>query len=168
WGQTGLGYYGKWEAKKLRAVRRHYEHALDELRCCEFPSTHPAGRAYLDFLINRVDCTIIYLRAVEKAAELQPICGGKTPGDLTDAERAQVAQICDEALRLMDEYMGLHAMFLPDRGCEGTLISFYHVPPAVLKRVRAEYTGLPAADQAASASPNIDAPPAPMDFSEGR
>lgn len=56
--------------------------------------------------------------------------------------------------------MTLHAQAMPDRGCEGTFISFYYTPPAVLKRIQYEYG-------TSSIKPENerqlqDSPPAPM------
>jgi hypothetical protein len=59
----------------------------------------------------------------------------------------------------MEHDMALHAQMIVDRGCEGTLISFYYTPPAVLKRIRAEYGGTGETVQAAQSS---DAPPSPI------
>jgi hypothetical protein len=53
--------------------------------------------------------------------------------------------------------MALYAEAMPDRGCEGTLISVYHVPPAVLKRIRQDYAGIP------SDQPH-DEPPSPIEY----
>jgi hypothetical protein len=58
--------------------------------------------------------------------------------------------------------MGLHAEAMPDRGCEGTLISVYHVPTAVLKRIRQDYANIPS-DQPHS-DVGHDEPPSPIEW----
>jgi hypothetical protein len=80
--------------------------------------------------------------------------------DMDDTLRKQAAVICSRALAMLDRYMELHAELLPDRGCEGTLVSVYHTPVAVLKRLLFEYGGvgepLPVRDE------EIDEPPTPL------
>jgi hypothetical protein len=52
---------------------------------------------------------------------------------------------------------------MPDRGCEGTLINFWHAPIYGLKVIRYKYAGIPI-----DADPVIenrkDAPPLPIYF----
>ncbi len=159
---VGLGYFGKWRADKLAEVRRHYENAAEKLRVCAAETTSADGLSYLNFLDNRLDCTITYLHGVEKAVELQPICNNKMPDDLTQKEKSRVVEICDEALAVMDAYMALHAQAIVDRGCEGTLVSFYYTPPDVLKQIKTYYTGTPS--EAEKNNLGTEAPPAPIQW----
>lgn len=159
WGVQGLGYYGVFKPDRLQDVRQNYEQAVTWLTECARDTHDTHGAAYLAFIINRAQCTVTYLKALETAVEIQPICAGRTPDQLSDSDRQAVAVICDRALAQMEDYMALHARLLPDRGCEGTLISFYYTPPAVLKRVRAEFTGMGTVEDAAAV---IDAPPSPI------
>jgi hypothetical protein len=138
WGTTGLGYYGVFERAKAQSVIAKYSEALDLLKNL---TASADGDAYLDLIRNRVKATITYLQAVDTATELQPLCVGKTPDQLTPDEQAQVRTICDKALAGMAEYMDILAQNVADRGAEGTLISFYYTPPAVLARIRAQYGG---------------------------
>lgn len=161
WGTQGLGYFGIFKPGRLASVRGKYEAAGILLRHCSSESAE--GQRYLAFLANRVQCTVIYLQAIENAVALQPICAGKTPDQLSGDEQAQVRAICDRALAGMERYMTLHADAIEDRGCEGTLISFYHTPPVVLRRIRAEFGGTGETVTLASSG---DAPPSPIS-SEG-
>ena len=160
WGTQGLGYFGVFKKDRLISVRSRYEAALTNLHICANSTINPEGQQYLSFVANRARCTALYLEAVERAVALQPICADTLPEQLTDEERELVRAICDSALVLMEQYMSLHSEAIVDRGCEGTLISFYYTPPAVLKRIRAEYGGsgesLPAFQQTS------DAPPSPI------
>ena len=160
WGQEDLGYYGIFRHENVINVRAKYAKGLELLRHCAQTTTNSDGQSYLAFLINRVSATEIYLQAIDVTTELQPICTGKTPDQLTPNDQAVVRQICDQALALMERYMQIHAESLPDRGSEGTLISFYYTPPAVLKRIRAEY----GSGQLASAVEvqTFNAPPSPI------
>mgnify|MGYP001176905328 FL=1 len=159
WGVEGLGYYGVFKADRLSAVRAQYESAVDLLTGCAQAVPSSEGVAYLNFLINRARCTAIYLSALETAVQLQPLCADRTPAQLHADEQRRVTAICDAALAQMEDTMALHAKMLPDRGCEGTLISFYYTPPAVLKRIRAEYGGVGTVEHMSSVN---DAPPSPI------
>ncbi len=160
WGREGLGYYGVFEHPKVVSVVSQYAAALKLLDACADATPNPDGLDYLTFLHNRVFATVIYLDAIDEATELQPICAGKTPDQLTAEERAAARIICDHALDLMEAYMEIHAEMIEDRGCEGTLISFYYTPPAVLKRIRAEYGSGQTISEAVP--PTFDAPPSPI------
>ncbi len=158
WGDQGLGYYGVFQGDKAARVRAQYEDAERHLERCLREPVSDAGRDYLTLLLNRLRCTIIYLEAIEVASGLQPICGNRPPEALSDHERAAVLVICDRALELMEDYMARHAQMLPDRGTEGTLISFYYTPPYVLRRIRAEYAGVGTVEGVKA----HDAPPSPI------
>jgi hypothetical protein len=139
WGAQGLGYYGVFEHAKAQSVLAKYTEAFELLMECDAASAH--GLVYLYLLRNRIEATATYLQAIDVSTELQPICVGKTPDQLTPDEQTAVREICDRALKGMAEYMEIHAQHMNDRGCEGTLISFYYTPPAVLARIRAVYGG---------------------------
>jgi hypothetical protein len=158
-----LGYLGMYEAEKLRSVRAMYERAQGLLGRCAAGTRRVAGRGYLSFLDNRIRCTIVYLRAIEKAIEVQPICRDKKPEQLSEVERKQVVEICDQALLMMNQYMMLHSEAIVDRGCEGTLISVYYTPPALIKKIRHEYGGVDTGESPAPLA-TLDPPPSPISF----
>ena len=158
WGRRGLGRIGWWRRADIAVAVDALTSARARLDACLRATSRPAGRDYLAFLVNRVDCTILHLRSVDEVAALQPICLTRRPEDpekprtrrddptrkpaeLTDEQRRQVRQACDRALALAQRYIALHAQAMPDRGCEGTLINYATVPPAVFRRIRREYGG---------------------------
>jgi hypothetical protein len=144
WGRKGLGRIGTWKKDDIERAVAAYEGAAAALRASAEETRRPAGRAYLEFLVNRIGCTVLHLKAVGAMTDLQPVSAGKGPADLSDADRARVRQACDRALVLMDRYMALHAEAIADRGGEGTLINYLTVPPEVVKRIRREYGEPPA------------------------
>ena len=74
-------------------------------------------------------------------------------------ERQRIGLVSAEALALETEYMKLHVQMIADRGCEGTLMSYYYAPVLLLKQIIKTYgekggeTGI--------TPKTIDAPPAP-------
>ena len=43
---------------------------------------------------------------------------------------------CDRALELCREYLTLHLEQLPDRGCQGTAVSYYATLPTYIDHIR--------------------------------
>lgn len=161
WGSSGLGCFGNWQPTRILECRELYQSVRDEIRKCAAATEAAAGQSYLRFLDNRLGCSIAYLDAMAAGSELQTFREVK-PEQMTPAQRTEAADMCNRALALLDRYMQEHAAQMVDRGCEGTLISLYHTPPAVLKRLRMEYGGI-TADVPVS-SEGIDQPPLPIQF----
>jgi len=67
-------------------------------------------------------------------------------------------------MQLAESYMQLHAEAILDRGCEGTLISYYHTIPAYLNHIEDLFLKQAPTDEKKSASPT--GPPAPGESSK--
>ena len=161
WGRQGLGYFEKWQISAIEENHRLFEQAHNLLAQCAKSTESEAGREFVRFLDNRVRCTMVYLKAMAKGSELQAFKGLK-PDQLNDKQKGELVEICDNAIAQLEQYMTLHAEALPDRGCEGTLLSLYHTPLAVLKRIRQDYAGIPS-DQP-PAPQGHDEPPSPIEW----
>lgn len=161
WGRQGLGYFEKWQISDIEENHGLFKQAHSLLGQCAKQKASEVGRKFLSFLDNRVRCTMVYLKAMAKGSELQAFKGLK-PDELTEEQKRELVKICDKAIAQLEQYMALHAEAMPDRGCEGTLISLYHTPPAVLKRIRQDYAGIPS-DQP-SADTGHDEPPSPIEW----
>ncbi len=161
WGRTGLGYFTHWRIDDILENRDLFNQAHDLLARCARKTTSKAGRKFLSFLDNRVRCTMVYLEAMAKGSELQKF-KDLQPDDLTESQKADVIAICDAALTLLEQYMTLHAQAMPDRGCQGTLISVYYTPLAVLKRIRSDYAGIPT--DLPFIPTSHDEPPSPIEW----
>jgi hypothetical protein len=159
WGRTGFGYFGKMKPDNLKQGREMYEQALEYLRECADSISMPRGKQLISFLDNRLRATIVYFKAYEKGVRIQKF----DENNLTSEQRKKVATICNESLLGFEQYLHLHAEMMPDRGCEGTLISAYYTPIAVLKRIRFEFGDIPYEDTPVTET-TVDAPPAPISF----
>jgi hypothetical protein len=157
--KAGISNYGRFAPAKLEASIGRFTSILDGLKACLPAASTPDGRRYLDFLVNRVSCTILHLKSFLKMSEIQPLFAGKTPPVLTEADRRRVREVCDAALGLQKEYLSLHARMIEDRGCEGTLVSYNDAPPLLIRKIREANAGGMAAAEGAQKTP--DAPPAP-------
>lgn len=140
WWKKELGYFGIYKIGIIEEISKKYTIVRDLLLECQKETGKEEGIKYLEFLINRIECTVIHLNAVGTMTKLQRICEGLEPASLTEKQKLQIEDICTEALKLTDKYMKLHTESMPDRGCEGTLISYYHTMPEVIERVKGYYT----------------------------
>jgi hypothetical protein len=161
WGRKGLGYFVNWQIRDIEENYDLFTQARMLLGQCAKQTSAEAGRTFLLFLDNRVRCTMLYLKAMAKGSELHRF-KDLQPESLSTSQKVDLMQICDAALGLLEQYMALHAEAMPDRGCQGTLISLYHTPPAVLKRIRQDYAGIPS-DQPPAAQGH-DEPPSPIEW----
>lgn len=118
------------------------------------------GLEYLDLLVNRIDCSILYLEAFRHASALEPFTRS-THGSLSEQDRAAAASLCTRSLRLFDRYMELYASLMPDRGSLGTVVSVWFAPMHGLKVLRNRLTGIPLEQQAPVAE-SADEPPLPI------
>ena len=139
WINEGLGYIGKWDKNVIDAVRKEYEAIYEKIHTCLATVFSDYGKTCLSLLSNRINCTILHLKGISKLTELQPICEHKKQQDLNDEQRKKVMEICKQATEFINEYMIVHADELPDRGCEGTLISYHYTLPSVISILESKY-----------------------------
>lgn len=119
-----------------------------------------AAHSYLEFVENRVLCTVLYLDAFKEAVNIQTI-QREADGTIPESEQLRARQICDKALLIFDQYMEVHSRMLPDRGCEGTLVSVWNAPVRGLKIYREQLGGVPM-DRQPALDGAVDAPPLPI------
>ncbi len=154
-----LGYISVWEKSDIPQIERDYDAIIHQLKICLQRTENPMGREHIEFLLNRIECSAIYIRAINKIMEVKDIVGTHPKDELNEDERYKVRRICDQALSVAEEYMARHVELMPDRGCQGTLISFYYTLPAYIKRLRVMYGEGKDTDLCRFISP--DAPPSP-------
>ena len=136
-------YVSRWKKPELDKPRAEYEQVRDALSRCLADTKSTQGRDYLSFLINRLDCTSLHLQAMAKLTELNAICAGSDPEKLDASQRAQAAPVFDQAFALIDQYLHTHAAAIVDRGCEGTLISYYHTVWHFTAKLKTKLLGEP-------------------------
>jgi len=75
----GPGQLRRISAGQDRAAISQFGAARDGLVRCSAGTPSAEGKKYLDFLANRISCTLLHLRAFQKMAALQPLFAGKIP-----------------------------------------------------------------------------------------
>ena len=56
-------------------------------------------------------------------------------------QAGRTRQCCDRATALAEEYMRMHSQAMPDRGCEGTLVSYAQTLYGYVASIRAKMLG---------------------------
>ncbi|MGM9802642.1 MAG: hypothetical protein ACI308_00540 [Muribaculaceae bacterium] len=119
---------------------------------------------YLSFVGNRVLCSIVYLDAFTATAQIRDV-PKQSDGSYSPEAKAQVEQYCNQALRKFDQYMKIMVRMMPDRGCEGTLVSVWNAPiGGLMKYMRQTLAHEP--EPVSTASDAIDAPPLPIFYGD--
>jgi hypothetical protein len=146
----------------LDQVRNMYDSVGKTLEKIRQPVTTKAGQDYIEFLYNRVNTSVRYLKAFSVGAQIQEI-QKDSAGTYSMMNAGKATYICNRALSLFEEYMQLHTTMMPDRGSEGTLINLWHGPMYGLKVLRQKIGGIPM-DAPFKEEKSTDAPPLPILF----
>lgn len=173
-GNIGFCWMGAWRSggsfpwmnvEHIQTARNYYFKAgqlLGEL-IKQVDKANPAYD-YLAFMGNRILCSVIYLDAFKTAADIRTI-RKEEDGSVSETEQLRALEICNQALLLFDQYMETHAQMMPDRGCEGTLVSIWNAPIRGLKVYRSRLGGVDPDELPHSDTP-VDAPPLPIFYNE--
>lgn len=166
-GGIGFCWVGRWKKgrristyplENLEATRLVYERALKALKPSVSVTTNKDGRNLLAFLDNRIRTAIIYLKAFEKATELDKYHSKDT---LSEEDKKEYTRIANETLALFEQYIDVYAQINADRGCAGNIISLWHGPIRGTKILRNTYAGVPFDDEIPEGTA-VDEPPLPQ------
>lgn len=169
-GNIGFSWMGAWRSggsytwmkkEQIQVARNYYFEAgqiLSEL--ITQLDKNIVAYDYLSFMGNRILCSVIYLDAFAEAVDIQTI-RKESDGSISESEKVRAQEICNRALLLFDQYMEIHAKMMPDRGCEGTLVSVWNAPIRGLKVYRAKLGGV-ALNELPHRDKPVDAPPLPI------
>ena len=156
----GGGSFGWMPRDNVRRIRAMYDESGSILAEVLRQTSAGPGHDYLEFLCNRIACTVVYLNAFEAAGAIQDIKPSKS-GVYTDAQKGAYVKACNEGLLIFDQYLDLHTRMMPDRGTEGTLINTWLAPIRGLKILRNKVGGV-SLDDAQVHSTSNTAPPLPI------
>lgn len=140
WWSKGLGYFGAYDPDAIAEIKSKYAMVNCLFGKCLNSTENKAGIQYLEFIINRIECTLLHLETVKIMTRLQGICGNLEPDSLDEVQRYEIKNIIRKAIQFTEKYMCCHLKRMPDRSCQGTLISYYHTIPAVINSVKNFYT----------------------------
>lgn len=136
---VGFGFLRNMKPAKLKQGRELYANALVSIQSCLSSVKTKEGREFLELLENRLKATDIYFKAFEKGVEIQQF----DEKNLTEDSKRQIALILNETLSGFNQFIRMYSEMMPDRGCEGTIISAYYVRIDALKKMRLALCGIP-------------------------
>ena len=157
--KTGLSLYGRFPKDKLLSAINQFSDAQNDLNKCIVKTKNGSNKRDLQFLENRINCTMLHLNAFVAMTDLKPLFKGNPDPDLSQQDREKVLLKCSEALALENQYIDLHAQFIGDRGSEGTLVSYMGGPLQTLKNIMSRFGN--ANDSIPKSEKPSDAPPEP-------
>lgn len=111
---------------------------------------------------NRVLASIHYINAFHAGCEIQELISSKADTSKPETKEKAV-KIFRTAYSDYIRYMETHTQYMPDRGCEGTLINLWHGPIYGLKVWRYKLTGIPLTDPLDNGKDG-EGPPLPIRF----
>ena len=136
---VGFGFLKNMKPASLKQGRELYEKALEMMNSCGYSSGNKEGKALLALLNNRLQATIVYLKTFEKGVHIQQF----DEKNLTADQRIKIASILNETIMGIEQYIKIYSEEMPDRGCEGTMISAWYVRIDALKKMRQNLCGIP-------------------------
>ena len=135
----GFGFLRNMKPAKLKQGQELYANALSSLQSCLSSVKTKEGKEFLELLENPLKATDIYFKAYEKGVEIQQF----DEKNLTEDNKRQIAAILNETISGFNQFIRMYSEIMPDRGCEGTLISAYYVRIDALKKMRQALCGIP-------------------------
>jgi hypothetical protein len=159
--KPGLSHYGtlRYHKDKLLSAIAQYGETKNGIHKCIAGTKNQASKRDLQFLENRIDCSILYLKAFTVMNDLHPLFVSTPDPVLSKQDSILVVQKCTTALTYEMNYVKTFSKFMPDRGCEGNLVSFLNVPVQTLKNIIGKYGN---ASDSISVPDNLsDVPPEP-------
>jgi len=159
WKNLWVQSYARWSLPDIEKQTSNYEYVVAELHRCLEKTKVESGRQYLSLLLNRVQCSVYHLKAIEAMWVLKPlIMKGMAadapstllsenqfkdacidPQQLTSEQRQRVQQTCDKALEYTSQYIELYAKKTVDRSSEGALVHYYYCLPQMISIIKKEY-----------------------------
>ncbi len=160
WSAPRLGWGAWWNHDALPEYLQQLEGLATRLHALLAHVTRPAGLARCRLLLNRLQASRIHGEVIAHIREMRALIAEREPGLLPEPQRSEFARHGAAALAQAHAYVELCCVELPDRGGEGTLVSYEHVIYTALRSFLQQYTG--AGDGAALATASTDGPPAPL------
>lgn len=133
----GLGWIRSWEPREIDNAIAAYETIQASLcRCLSgSPTASIRGIGLLRLLINRAQCSIVHLKAIGQLKKICPIAQDESPLVLDAEQRQPIIKSCGRALEYAKQYIRLHLRQMPDRGCQGTLVSYCATIPVYIDHI---------------------------------
>lgn len=124
-GRPGLGWIRGWTEENLHRSIQMYEKVIAKLERCLDKTQSQVGISSLRFFINRMTCSILQIRCILALQSVCAVAEDDRPEALVREQKEWIDERCRLAAEFAREYLELHMEQLPDRGCQGTAVSYY-------------------------------------------
>lgn len=115
----------------------------------------------LRLMINRCKASVLHIKAMLVLEDIHQYYDYDRPGKLTQEQKEAIADIIARSRRYAQDYIHLYGEMLPDRGCEGLIVSYYETTPVFIEAVAGNFTD----NRGLLQTDTFDAPPSPDDES---
>ncbi|MBO4939539.1 MAG: hypothetical protein J6D30_00735 [Clostridia bacterium] len=146
-----------YSAEKQTCSIAKYEEILADFKNLLSFAEKKEGIAFLRLMINRCQTSVLHIRALMALDEIKEIYDYDCPQPLTSEQRQSIVKMICRSRNYAEEYLHLYGELLPDRGCEGQLVSYYHTTIAFIDAVAATFIE----DKKVLTEEDYDAPPMP-------
>lgn len=135
-GPRGLTWLDGMEEGGMKHAAAEYTAAAAALDRLLSQTGNRQGIALLRLLSGRCRASVAHIRGMEELKAIGRELGTSVPESLTAEQLAAAYRHCDRAEEFFDRYAELMTEQMPDRGCEGTLISYLCTMPMYVSHVR--------------------------------
>lgn len=135
---------------EYRALAEAFEALLDS-------ASTGRGISYLRLMANRCRTSVSHVLSLLTLKGVHKYYDYANPSAPTEEQLAGIRQVISESLAHAQDYINLYGALMPDRGCQGNLISYVETTPVFIRIVASHFFGSGAADQTLS----FDAPSSP-------
>ena len=158
-GQKGLGWIRGWSETDLMASLGEYRDIELELQMVLQSAARPEGIQAVRFLKNRIAGSAVHLSGMLELNHLLDFAEDQNPRSLTEEQKIKVAEACSKAEQYSRQYLMLLSQCVPDRGGEGTIVSYAATIPVYIAHIREYFVN---GEQECPHRPaSLDAPPPP-------
>ena len=142
--------------KQLHAIEE-YKELSDKYSQMLVNATTKESIAYLRLMINRCDTSILHIKSLIELDKVADIFDYVTQTPLDEEKLDKATQIVNKSRDYAMQYLHLYGEMLPDRGCEGQLVSYYATTLVFIDSVGANFNK----NISVSIIEEYDAPPMP-------
>ena len=155
----GLKSVRGWKRASLVVSRARYSSILDELGLALSEADGANAFDLIRGFESRCRASISHLDMIDRLIRVAAEADDDAPEAMTQAQKEDARRLLKEADDLARDYMSFHALWMPDRGSQGTLVSYFNTYSPYIERARRYFvTG---GDCECLLSPTWDAPPIP-------
>ncbi len=109
---------------------------MREFSLCLPSAVSVEARALLRLQRNRCACSVAHLNLVGELRKIGAFIEDAHPEKLSNTQKKEVIRCCARADMFSREYIQLHLQQMPDRGCEGTVVSYYVTMLSYIDHIR--------------------------------